>query len=57
VSGHDNGDFTEAAGLNGDGVPDLRAVTTDGTVRAYLISNLSATGRAETEPRERQNLS
>lgn len=47
----------EAADLNGDGVPDLWAVTSDGTVRAYLISNLSATGRAEIEPQGAQKLS
>ena len=37
----------EAADLNRDGVPDLWAVTSDGTARAYIISNLSATGRCE----------
>jgi hypothetical protein len=47
----------EAADLNGDGVPDLWAVTSAGTVRAYLISHLSARGRAEITPRYPQNLS
>jgi hypothetical protein len=47
----------EAADLNGDGVPDLWAVTSDGTVRAYIISHLSATGRAEISAQRSQNLS
>jgi hypothetical protein len=47
----------EAADLNGDGVPDLWAVTSDGIARAYIISDLSATGRAEIEPRLPQKLS
>jgi hypothetical protein len=47
----------EAADLNGDGVPDLWAVTPDGIVRAYLISRLSTTGPAEIEPQKPQKLS
>ena len=47
----------EAADLNGDGVPDLWAVAPDGTVRAYLISQLSAAGRAEISPQCPQKLS
>ncbi len=47
----------EAADLNGDGVPDLWAVTSDGTVRAYIISKLSATGRARITPGHPQKLS
>jgi hypothetical protein len=47
----------EAADLNGDGVPDLWAVTSDGTARAYLISHLSATRRAEIRPQHPQKLS
>ena len=47
----------EAADLNGDGVPDLWAVTPDGIARAYLISNLSATGSAKIEPQKPQKLS
>jgi hypothetical protein len=47
----------DAADLNGDGVPDLWAVTPDGTVRAYIISNLSATGRAKITPQRPQKLS
>jgi hypothetical protein len=47
----------EAADLNGDGVPDLWAVTPDGTARAYIISDLSATGRAEITPQRPQKLS
>jgi hypothetical protein len=47
----------EAANLNGDGVPDLWAVTPDGIARAYLISHLSATGPAEIEPQKPQKLS
>ncbi len=47
----------EAADLNGDGVPDLWAVTSDGIARAYLISNLSATGSAKIEPQKPQKLS
>ena len=47
----------EAADLNGDGVPDLWAVTSDGTVRAYIISKLSATGRAKITPGRPQKLS
>ena len=47
----------EAADLNGDGVPDLWAVAPDGTVRAYLISGLSAAGRAEISPQCPQKLS
>ncbi len=46
----------EAADLNGDGVPDLWAVTSDGTARAYLISNLSATRRAVIKPQHPQKL-
>ena len=47
----------EAADLNGDGVPDLWAVTSDGTARAYILSNLSATGRAKIRPGRPQKLS
>lgn len=47
----------EAADLNGDGVPDLWTVTSDGIVRAYMISNLSATGPAEITPQQPQKLS
>jgi hypothetical protein len=47
----------EAADPNGDGVPDLWAVTSDGTARAYIISNLSATGRAKIRPGRPQKLS
>ena len=47
----------EAADLNGDDVPDLWAVTPDGIARAYLISNLSATGPAKIEPQKPQKLS
>ncbi len=47
----------EAADLNGDGVPDLWAVTPDGIARAYLISHLSATGPAKIEPQKPQKLS
>jgi hypothetical protein len=47
----------EAADLNGDNVPDLWAVTSNGTARAYLISNLSATGRAKIRPQRPQKLS
>jgi hypothetical protein len=47
----------EAADLNGDGVPDLWAVTADGTARAYIISNLSATGRAKIRTERPQKLS
>ena len=47
----------EAANLNGDGVPDLWAVTPDGVARAYLISHLSAKGPAEIEPQRPQKLS
>jgi hypothetical protein len=47
----------EAADLNGDGVPDLWAVTSDGTARAYIISDLSATGRAKIMPGRPQKLS
>jgi hypothetical protein len=47
----------EAADLNGDNVPDLWAVSSDGTARAYLISRLSATGRAEITPQCPQQLS
>jgi hypothetical protein len=47
----------EAADLNGDNVPDLWAVTSDGTARAYLISGLCATGRAEIRPQLPQKLS
>lgn len=36
----------EAADINLDGTPDLWAVMTDGTYRAYLISGLSTTGTA-----------
>jgi hypothetical protein len=38
-------------------VPDLWAVTPDGTARAYLISHLSATGPAEIEAQKPQKLS
>jgi hypothetical protein len=34
----------EAADFNGDGVPDLWAVTPSGTAIAYLVSDLSASG-------------
>jgi hypothetical protein len=37
----------EAADFDGDGVPDLWAVTPDGVATAYLISCLSATGTAK----------
>jgi hypothetical protein len=47
----------EAADLNGDNAPDLWTVTPDGTARAYLIFNLSATGRAEIRPQHPQKLS
>jgi hypothetical protein len=47
----------EAADLNGDGVPDLCAVTSNGTARAYIISDLSATGRAKIRPGRPQKLS
>jgi hypothetical protein len=47
----------EAADLNGDGVPDLWAVTPEGVARAYLISHLSATLPAEIEPQRPQPLS
>lgn len=47
----------EAADLNSDGVPDLWAVTPQGTARAYLVSGLSAAGPAEIEPQEPQQLS
>ena len=47
----------EAADLNGGGVPDLWAVSPDGTVRAYIITNLSATGRAKITPGRPQKLS
>jgi hypothetical protein len=47
----------EAADLNGDGVPDLWAVTPDGVARAYLISHLSANGPAEIVPQKPQKLS
>jgi hypothetical protein len=47
----------EAADLNRDGVPDLWAVTPDGTARAYIISDLSATGRAKITPGRQQKLS
>lgn len=46
----------EAADLNGDGVPDLWAVSPEGTARAYLVSELSATGAAEIEPQSPQPL-
>ena len=47
----------EAADPNGDGVPDLWAVTPDGIARAYLISRLSATGPAKIAPQKPQKLS
>lgn len=47
----------EAADLNGDCVPDLWAVNSDGTVRAYIISNLSAAGQAKITPQPPQKLS
>jgi hypothetical protein len=34
----------EAADFNGDGVPDLWAVTPSGVATAYVVSRLSATG-------------
>jgi hypothetical protein len=47
----------EAADLNGDGLPDLWAVTPDGIVRAFLIYHLSATGPAEIKAGKPQKLS
>ena len=47
----------EAANLDGNGVPDLWAVTPDGIARAYLISHLSAKAPAEIEAQKPQNLS
>jgi hypothetical protein len=47
----------EATDLNGDGVPDLWAVTPRGTARAYLVSGLSAARPAEIESQEPQPLS
>jgi hypothetical protein len=47
----------EAADLNGDGVPDLWAVSPHGVARAYLISGLSTTGRAKIRPQRPQKLS
>ncbi|MFG2051353.1 hypothetical protein ACGFIW_28470 [Micromonospora sp. NPDC048935] len=44
------------ADLNADGVADLWAVFPDGTVRAYLISNLSATKPAKIRAIEAQQL-
>ena len=45
-----------AADLNADGVADLWAVFPDGTVRAYLISNLSATKPAKIRAIQAQQL-
>lgn len=47
----------EAADINGDGVPDLWAVTPAGAVTAYLISDLSTTQAATVRTRKSQNLS
>ncbi|MGW3604316.1 hypothetical protein [Micromonospora sp. NPDC005161] len=45
-----------AADLNADGVADLWAVFPDGTVRAYLILKLSATGTAKVRAIQAQQL-
>ncbi|MET8251381.1 hypothetical protein [Micromonospora sp. NPDC005197] len=45
-----------AADLNADGVVDLWAVSPDGSVRAYLISNLSATRPAKIRAIQAQQL-
>ncbi|MEV4132535.1 hypothetical protein AB0J72_10250 [Dactylosporangium sp. NPDC049742] len=42
--------------VNADGVPDLWAVTPDGTVTAYVITNLSATGPAKLTAKTPQHL-
>jgi hypothetical protein len=47
----------EAADVNGNGVPDLWAVTPAGIVTAYLISKLSPTDAATIRPKHPQLLS
>ena len=46
----------EAADINGDGVPDLWAVTPAGVAQAYLISHLSTSGTARIKAGKRQHL-
>ena len=46
----------EAADINGDGVPDLWAVTPAGVAKAYLISQLSTTGPARIKAGKPQHL-
>jgi hypothetical protein len=47
----------EAADFNGDGVPDLWAVNSNGTVRAYIITDLSTTKHAKIRAEGPQKLS
>jgi hypothetical protein len=47
----------EAVDINGDGVPDLWAVTAAGSVTAYLISDLSTTNAATVRSKNPQKLS
>jgi hypothetical protein len=47
----------EAADFNGDGVPDLWAVNSNGTVRAYIITDLSTTKHAKITAEGPQKLS
>jgi hypothetical protein len=46
----------ETTDLNADGVPDLWAVTPDGVVTAYMVTNLSATGPARVRAKPAQDL-